>query len=198
MLFQGQEFAASSPFLYFADHEGALAQAVHKGRAEFMRQFPSCKSPEAQARVPAPHDPLTFERCKLRWTERDLHVTAVRLHQDLLTLRRDDGAFARQQPGAVDGAVLAAEAFVLRFGSDIPEEVRLLVVNFGADLVAGGFPEPLVAPPSRQYAWHLRWSSEDPAYGGVGAPDVVTEEGWRIPGHSATVLAPRLLTDARH
>jgi maltooligosyltrehalose trehalohydrolase len=95
MLFQGQEFAASSPFLYFADHEGELAQAVHEGRAEFMRQFPSCKSPEAQARVPVPHDPVTFERCKLRWTERDLHVTAVRLHQDLLTLRRDDGAFAR-------------------------------------------------------------------------------------------------------
>jgi maltooligosyltrehalose trehalohydrolase len=198
LLFQGEEFASSRPFLYFADHDGELAQAVYKGRAEFMRQFPSRKSPDAQARVPTPHDPATFERCKLRWTERDLHVTAVRLHQDLLTMRREDGAFARQQPGAVDGAVLAAEAFVLRFASAVPEEERLLVVNFGSDLVAGGFAEPLVAPPSREYAWQLRWSSEDPAYGGVGAPDVVTREGWRIPGHSATVLAPRLQTDVRH
>jgi len=191
MLFQGEEFAASSPFLYFADHQGELAQAVHRGRAEFLRQFPSCTSPEAQARVPAPHDPATFERCKLRWTERELHVASVQLHQDLLKIRREDGAFARQQPGALDGAVIGAEAFVLRFGSEVPQEERLLVINFGPDLVAGGFPEPLIAPPSRQDVWRLRWSSEDPAYGGVGAPDVVTEAGWRIPGHSATVLAPR-------
>jgi maltooligosyltrehalose trehalohydrolase len=190
LLFQGQEFASSSPFLYFADHEGDLAAAVHKGRAEFMRQFPSCNAPDAKGRVPAPHDPATFERCKLRWTERDFHVCALRLHQDLLRMRHDDGVFARQQPGALDGAVLAAEAFALRFQSAIPDEERLLLINFGADLVAGAFPEPLVAPPSRQHVWRMRWSSEDPAYGGTGAGDVVTEEGWRIPGHSATVLAP--------
>ena len=190
LLFQGQEFASSSPFLYFADHEGDLAEAVHKGRAEFVLQFPSNRSPEAQSRVPTPHDPATFERCKLRWTERDLHVSAVRLHTDLLRMRRDDGVFARQQPGALDGAVIGAAAFVLRFRSEVPEEERLLVVNFGVDVTAGGFPEPLMAPPSREHAWRLRWSSEDPAYGGAGAPDVVTDEGWRIPGHSATVLAP--------
>jgi maltooligosyltrehalose trehalohydrolase len=191
MLFQGQEFGASSPFLYFADHEGELAEAVHKGRTEFMRQFPSFASPEAQARVPAPHDAAMFERCKLRWTERDLHATHVHLHQDLLAMRREDGAFARQQPGGVDGAVLAAEAFVLRFGSPVPEEERLLVVNFGADLVAGGFPEPLLAPPPG-HTWKTRWSSEDPRYGGVNAPDIVTGQGWHIPGHSATVLAAKV------
>ena len=41
MLFQGQEFWASAPFLYFADHEPELAAMVEKGRGEFMRQFPS-------------------------------------------------------------------------------------------------------------------------------------------------------------
>jgi maltooligosyltrehalose trehalohydrolase len=105
-------------------------------------------------------------------------------------VRREEGVFARQQPGALDGAVLAAEAFALRFRSEVAEEERLLVINFGADLVAGAFPEPLIAPPSRRHVWQVRWSSEDPAYGGTGAADVVTEEGWRIPGHSATVLAP--------
>jgi maltooligosyltrehalose trehalohydrolase len=188
MLFQGQEFGASSPFLYFADHEGDLADAVHKGRAEFMGQFPSCASPEAQSRVPVPHDPRTFERCTLQWTERDLHVTHLRLHQDLIAMRREDRAFARQQTGAVDGAVLAADTFVLRFRSPVAGEERLLVVNFGADLVAGGFPEPLIAPPTN-HDWRVRWSSEDPSYGGCGAPDIVTASGWRIPGHSATVLA---------
>ena len=41
MFFQGQEFAASSPFMYFADHGGELGAAVRKGRAEFMSQFRS-------------------------------------------------------------------------------------------------------------------------------------------------------------
>jgi maltooligosyltrehalose trehalohydrolase len=190
LLFQGQEFASSSPFLYFADHEGELAAAVHKGRTEFVRQFSSNQSPDPQLRVPAPHDPATFERCKLRWTERDLHVDAVRLHSDLLKMRRDDGAFARQQPGALDGAVIGAAAFVLRFRSEVPEEERLLVLNLGVDLTAAAFPEPLMAPPSRGHVWQMRWSSEDPAYGGVGSPHIVTDDGWRIPGHSATVLSP--------
>ena len=41
MLFQGQEFAASSPFLYFADFDQELSAAVRHGRAEFLQQFPS-------------------------------------------------------------------------------------------------------------------------------------------------------------
>jgi maltooligosyltrehalose trehalohydrolase len=190
MLFQGQEFGSSSPFLYFADHEGELADAVYKGRAEFLRQFPSFASPEAQAAVPAPHDRSTFERCKLRWPERDLHARHLALHQDLLAIRREDSAFNRQETGAVDGAVLSAEAFVLRFASPAADEERLLVVNFGADLVAGSFAEPLVAP-SPGHDWKLRWSSEHPRYGGVGALEIVAADGWHIPGFSATVLAPR-------
>jgi maltooligosyltrehalose trehalohydrolase len=189
MLFQGQEFGSSSPFLYFADHEGSLAEAVYRGRLEFLRQFPSGASPEAQARVPLPHDPATFERCKLRWAEHSQHLTHVRLFRDLLAMRRSDPAFSRQDPGAVDGAVLGAEAFVLRFGSIPVEEERLLIVNLGRDLVAGSFPEPLVAPPT-SHDWRVRWSSEDPRYGGVGGPDIVTANGWRIPGHSATVFSP--------
>ncbi len=41
MLFQGQEFAASSPFLYFADHNENLAPLIRRGRAEFLSQFSS-------------------------------------------------------------------------------------------------------------------------------------------------------------
>ena len=190
LLFQGQEFASSSPFLYFADHEGELAEAVHRGRVQFVSQFPSTASAEGQARIPVPHDPATFERCKLRWAERDLHVEHLRLHEDLLTMRRQDAAFNRQAPGGVDGAVLAPEAFALRFWSRVPSDERLLVVNFGSDLVAPSFPEPLIAPPWK-LGWGVRWSSESPRYGGLGAPDVVTDDGWRIPGQSATVLAPR-------
>ena len=188
MLFQGQEMAASAPFLYFADHNPELAKNVREGRAAFVAQFPSLASPEVQAALPPPQDPSTFERCKLDWRERVTHAHAYSLHRDLLRLRRE-APFTRQSPHGVDGAVLAEEAFVLRFFSDTAADERLLVVNFGPDLVAGSLAEPLVAPPARS-TWGVRWSSEHPEYGGAGTPQVVSSSGWRIPGHAAIVLGP--------
>jgi maltooligosyltrehalose trehalohydrolase len=188
MLFQGQEFGASAPFLYFADHNPALAEAVRKGRAEFVAQFPSLASEEMQHRAPVPHDPATFERCRLDWSEWERHDDQRRLHRDLMALRRSERAFSQQMPGAVDGAVLGAEAFVLRFATDDALDERVLLVNLGPDLVAPSFAEPLLAPPLG-HEWRLAWSSEAPEYGGSGTPEV-TDAGWRIPGHAALVLRP--------
>ena len=189
MLFQGQEFGASSPFLYFADHNPELAKAVQKGRSEFLTQFPSLASAEARSRVPPPHDPRTFERCVLKWQERDANQPWVALHRDLLALRRNDAAFRAQDATALDGAVLGPELFVLRFGASRSEDERLLWVNLGVDIDRGSFAEPLVAPPDR-HSWNLRWSSTDATYGGYGTPPIVTDTGWRIPGHAAVVLKP--------
>jgi maltooligosyltrehalose trehalohydrolase len=189
MLFQGQEFGASAPFLYFADHAPELAEAVARGRAEFVSQFPSLASPAMQAQLCPPHARSTFERCKLDWREYASHDSHRRLHADLLALRSRDAAFRAQRAGAVDGAVLGAELFVLRFLASDEVDERLLVINLGADVVAGGFAEPLLAAPG-QHVWNTSWSSEHPAYGGGGTPPVVSRDGWRIPGHSATVLRP--------
>lgn len=194
MLFQGQEFGASSPFLYFADHTGELAEAVLAGRAAFLAQFPSLASPDAQAHLAAPHDPATFECCKLRWEERLAHAEHRQLYEDLLALRREDEAFRQQRAGAVDGAVTGDAAFVLRFSTSSPAGERLLVMNLAADLAAGAFAEPLVAPPLGR-TWGMRWSSEHVRYGGMGVHDIVTADGWRIPGQSATVLSAAEIHD---
>jgi maltooligosyltrehalose trehalohydrolase len=188
MLFQGQEFAASSPFLYFADHKPELAAAVRKGRAEFMKQFPSVATPEMQQRLADPGDPETFEGCKLDHAERERHAETYSLHRDLLELRRNDAVFRSQRPGAVDGAVLAAEAFVLRFFGEDRQD-RLLVMNLGRDLHLEQVPEPLLAPPEGK-RWDTLWSSENPRYGGTGTPALETDDGWRIPGHAAVALIP--------
>jgi maltooligosyltrehalose trehalohydrolase len=190
MLFQGQEFGATAPFLYFADHQPALAQAVQQGRAEFVSQFTSLASPEVQTRLPVPHDRATFERCRLDWGEVETRQEHWRLHRDLLRIRREDVAFRQQVPGAVDGAVLGPESFVLRYLTPTWEDERLLVINFGVDLTLPSLPEPLVAPPPGFTGWAARWSSEHPDYGGLGTPTVVNDTGWRIPGHSAVVLEP--------
>ena len=188
MLFQGQEFGARTPFLFFADHRGDLAAAVQKGRGEFVSQFPSLATAEMQAALPAPHDPATFEGCKLN--RDDGQIEHVRLYRDLIALRKRDRAFSQQRSGAVDGAVLGNESFVLRYWTPDQADERLLVVNFGVEIVEPAFAEPLVAPPPDYTGWILHWSSEHPDYGGLGTPDIIDGTGWRIPGEAAVLLKP--------
>jgi maltooligosyltrehalose trehalohydrolase len=170
-------------------HNPELATAIQKGRAEFMKQFPGLMSAQTQARMPAPHDPVTFERCKLNWEEREKNEALLTLHRDLLALRRSDAAFSAQDASALDGAVLGPEAFVLRYTALNAEDERLLFVNLGIDIDVASFAEPLVAAPDG-YTWSVRWSSTEPKYGGCGTPPVVTDTGWYIPAHAAIVLRP--------
>ena len=194
MLFQGQEFAASAPFLYFADHAPPLANAVREGRAKFLQQFPSMATPEVAACLPDPAAPATFERCKLDLAERERHPEAYALHRDLLRLRREDPVFAAQGANGVDGAVLSAEAFLVRFFGAADDD-RLLLVNLGADLGLEHAPEPLLAPPAGA-RWRLAISTEDPRYGGCGKPPIEHEAAWLLPGHAAVVLAAEREDDA--
>ncbi len=194
MLFQGEEWGTSTPFLFFADSKPDLAPLVREGRRKFMAQFRSVATPAMAAGLPDPGDPATFERCKLDHAERERprnHAIWL-LHRDLLRLRREEAAFALQKRGATDGAVLSESAFVLRFfgpaGPGTPED-RLLVVNFGRDLYCNPAPEPLLAPPE-EMEWNVQWSSENPIYGGSGLPELDTVENWKIPGHAAIALRP--------
>lgn len=198
LLFQGEDFAASSPFLYFADNQDAQAEVgrkVHEGRKDFLKQFRSLATPEAQAAIADPGDPATFHRSKLNRLERHLHPEATSLHRELLELRRTDAVFRRQSIDGLDGAVLSQEAFVLRYFGDQGDD-RLLLVNLGLDLHLTSAPEPLLAPPQGKQ-WHLLWSSEHPRYGGNGTAAVYSEENWRLPGHSAVVLAARDVEDQK-
>ena len=188
MLFQGEEFASSSPFLFFADHDAELAKLVDEGRGKFLTQFTSIATPAVQALLPKPSAPETFERCKLDFSERESHAEAYALHKELLKLRRADKTLRSQGAAGVDGAVLGERAFVLRFFGENGDD-RLLLVNLGRDLRLSPTPEPLLAPPEEKN-WMLLWSSEDPRYGGLGTPDVETEEYWRIPGEALVVLRP--------
>jgi maltooligosyltrehalose trehalohydrolase len=186
MFFQGQEFASSAPFLFFADHPPELARLVRKGRAEFLSQWRSI----AAAGV-LPDDPSarpTFEKCKLNFAEREKHTAEFALHRDLLALRKSQPVFARQEPN-FDGAVLGPEAFVVRFFSEGFRDDRLLVVNFGIEQRLSSAPYPLLGPPENR-VWTVQWSTEDPKYGGSGTPELDTEAGWVIPAQAAVVLCP--------
>ena len=187
MLFQGQEFGASSPFVFFTDvGDSDMREAIRKGRFQFLAQFPSMASEEMQRNLPSPSDPRVFTSCKLNFSERTTNCELYDLYIDLIKLRREDSRFREQVPGQVDGAVLGPASFVLRFFAGENDE-RLLIVNFGKRQVLASAPEPLLAPPL-DFEWETMWTSESPRYGGPGAVPLVTQEQWLLPAEAAVAL----------
>jgi maltooligosyltrehalose trehalohydrolase len=87
LLFMGQEWAATAPFLYFTDHGRDLGDAVDRGRRQEFARF----STFGAAGIPRPQDPETFTRSRLDWSElsREPHRSAWRLYRDGLALRRE-------------------------------------------------------------------------------------------------------------
>jgi len=86
MLFQGEEFAASTPFQYFADHEDEeMAKMVSAGR---KREFAAFGWDESS--IPDPEDRATFERSKLNWNEvsEGKHAEMLAWTTKLIHLRR--------------------------------------------------------------------------------------------------------------
>ncbi len=100
MLFQGEEWGATTPFQYFTDHQDAdLARAVSEGRRGEFAAFGW--NPED---VPDPQSPSTFQRSKLDWSELESkpHASLYQWHRDLIRLRRSlpdlsDGRLDRVQ-----------------------------------------------------------------------------------------------------
>jgi len=189
LLFQGEEFGASSPFLFFADiGDSSVRDAIRRGRAEWLAPFLSVTEEEARRRLPAPDYPDVFARCKHDFSEREKNRELYELHVDLLKLRREDSRFQQQIRGGIDGAVLGPASFVLRYFSKENDD-RLLVVNFGKSQVLEPAPEPLLAPASG-CRWETLWTSDSPRYGGTGSAAVATQEQWVLPAECAVALQP--------
>jgi maltooligosyltrehalose trehalohydrolase len=183
LLFQGQEFGSTAPFLFFADHRAELREPIRDGRREFLSQFASLRDPAVLDALPSPVDEATFRKCRLDFNERKTHAATYALHRDLLRLRHTHPTIS--SPARVDGAVLPGKALALRlFGAN---EHFLLIVNLGCDLDFTPAPEPLLAPPSSS-GWSLVWSSESVSYGGQGTAPLPSEGKWRIPGEVALLL----------
>ncbi|MGJ7491738.1 malto-oligosyltrehalose trehalohydrolase [Variovorax sp. ZT4R33] len=91
MLFMGEEYGASTPFLYFCDFGPELAAAVSEGRRAEFGGFAAFKDEAARARIPDPNAESTFLASKLKWDERlgGAHATLLAHVRDLLALRRE-------------------------------------------------------------------------------------------------------------
>jgi maltooligosyltrehalose trehalohydrolase len=115
MVFQGEEWAASSPFQYFTNHDDPeLGQAVREGRRGEFAAFGW-----APDQVPDPQDPDTFRRSKLRWEERSAGP-----HSEVEDWYRRLIAFRRSRPELLDGRLDRVRA-------ESDEDARTVVVRRG-------------------------------------------------------------------
>ena len=171
LLFMGQEWAASAPFLYFTDHEPALGRLVTEGRRREFSRFDAFADPATRGRIPDPQAPATFEASRLDWAERDRepHASTLRLYRRLLHLRRqspamrdDDDSWALFDAGA--------DAVIVRRGRHRGPALLAAVRLRGAGQVRLDAPE--AAPPAG-LAWRTIFTTEDPAHAPDPAPPAV-------------------------
>jgi maltooligosyltrehalose trehalohydrolase len=175
MLFMGEEWASSSPFLFFCDFGGELSEMVTKGRRGEFTAFPEFADEATRERIPDPGSEETFRASKLRWEEKDEpeHERWMVLYKELLALRRKEiiprlenapgGRAAHRMVGERalraqwtmgDGSLLTLEANLedepLGGFENVPGE--LLYATKGA---AGGEREL----PAWSVAWYLKGGS---------------------------------------
>lgn len=163
MLFQGEEWAASTPFAFFTSHpEPDLGRATAEGRLEeFARMGWD------PAVVPDPQDPQTFLRSKLDWSEvgEGRHAATLAVYRALLALRR-------ARPELTDPAMTATRC-------EVEESTRLVRLWRSETLVAVDLGEEPVEVEAPEGAVVL--FATDPA---------VRLDGGRVllPPHAAVVL----------
>ena len=162
LLFMGQEWAATTPFLYFTDHAELLGRLVAEGRRADLEASGACAR-QAAAGLPDPQADTTFLASRLRWEEarREPHASLRRLYRSLIALRTRESAFTEPDEGAlaveaVDDGSLALD----RRGAD-GARVAALVRLRGTG--------PVAMPPGWATAgrWRVLLTTEAPEF----APD---------------------------
>ena len=159
LLFMGQEWGATSPFLFFADHAAELGRKVTAGRRREFARFAAFADEGARERIPDPQAPGTFAASQLDWTERERpqHASISRLYAAALAFRRE-----RMSPGTARDAATARalDHETLRFDRLGNKGEHLAVVTrFGDGLVR------LQRPHGAGHC-SIVLSSEDCAFGG--------------------------------
>ncbi len=89
LIYMGQEWETKTPFQFFCDFGGELAELVTQGRRSEFAKFPEFANPNNQARIPDPSASSTFERSKLNWQElaEPAHAEWLAFYRELLALR---------------------------------------------------------------------------------------------------------------
>lgn len=179
LIWMGQEWAASTPFLFFTDHNPELGRLVTEGRRKEFARFTAFSGET----VPDPQDPATFARSKLPWEERaqQPHGGVLALYTDLLALRRSHPALRERGRDSFSATPVSGGALLLRRRGPGDEQLMLAVSLAGAAEFDLG--------PATGGGWRVLLDSEAGAYGGEGQPASLEVDMLRLDGPRAVLLA---------
>jgi maltooligosyltrehalose trehalohydrolase len=166
LLWMGQEWAATSPFLYFTDHPEELGRLVTEGRRQEFSGFSQFADPSLRERIPDPQAEETFRRSILDWSEleRAPHAGVFLLYRELLQLRRTHPALRARSRDTWTAEACGDRTITLLRTSGTQD--LLLVVHVG-DAGTVELPTAAVAPP--EGAWDIMLHTEEARFGGSGA-----------------------------
>jgi maltooligosyltrehalose trehalohydrolase len=180
MLFQGQEFLASTPFLYFTDHNDELGKLVTEGRRQEFAAFKQFSDPAVRERIPDPQDARTFERSKLNLDEAayGIGLLVQDLHRAALRIRATDEVLCDARRSRPILQVEARdEALLITIEAECGR--RLLVANFGDQVTFEERGTDGMRPLVHTGETH---------YGGNGVAPQFRDGTIIVPGHSAALL----------
>lgn len=192
MLWMGQEWAATTPFLYFTDHPEELGRLVTQGRREEFKAFSAFRDAAARERIPDPQAPETFERSKLDWVQsrREPHAGALQLYREMLALRRGSAALRNRSRDGFAVAQVDHRGLVVRRDAANGREAVLVAVCFGADMEVGLRGQTTAAPAGGR--WRLVSATEEERFGGSGEWGQLRPDTLRLDAAGAVVLRSAL------
>jgi maltooligosyltrehalose trehalohydrolase len=131
LLFMGQEWAASTPFLFFTDLDPKLGQKVTEGRRREFKNFSAFSDPQQRERIPDPQSLSTFLASRLIWEERERepHASILRLHQALLKLRRTEPALRSTDRRNFAVEATSETTIILKRSTSDPDPFLVAIVN---------------------------------------------------------------------
>jgi maltooligosyltrehalose trehalohydrolase len=168
LLFMGEEYGETSPFLYFTDHGvRELVEAVRKGRRAEFEEFGWVQE------VPDPQDPETFEKSRLRGSNTEQQWILRKLYQQLMAFRRE-----HELGKDVDWQIMADEARkILQLSRERDGERLTIVFNFSEESVEAR-PAGITKgndDSAGEETWSVEICSCDPAWLGPGRFDEETK-----------------------
>jgi maltooligosyltrehalose trehalohydrolase len=191
LLFMGQEWAASSPFLFFTDHHHELGRLVTEGRRREFSRFKAFADEETRARIPDPQAASTFEASRLDWDERVVapHAGMLELYRALLRLRRTEKAL---EAGTRLDVVELDDDGVALARVDAGSGALLLVAWLRG---SGEYEYGRQGPAIPGHRWNLMLSTEEPRFQSscqtpTGGPDITAHDPLvvKFPGPAAVIL----------